>query len=186
MRYKHLPIELKAAIKGGVNETSKQQVPGEHSHDWTLSTCLHRRAGPLVIFPSQEHFFLSSGNFFLQQTGKKSQSCRRRDMPALVLSTRGPTSGSWPRGSLSHWSMDTVEHPTVESPRTTAKGTKVTPQPYARTQCLSKHTWSITFYTPYRDRRTWHYSLTQATPELFRKTWTAQTKSCKSQIPHSW
>lgn len=111
MRCKHLPIDLKAAIKGGVNQTSKQWVPGGALPWLKTKHVLTQKSWTSSHFPISGFFFLSLGNFFLQQIGKKSQGYRRRNVPALAYSARdqqilAPGQCLW-----------TLEHPMWRAPR---------------------------------------------------------------------
>lgn len=65
MRYKHLPIELKAAIKGGMNETSKQQVPGGALPWLNTKHVLTQKSWSSSHFPISRTFFLIFWKFLL-------------------------------------------------------------------------------------------------------------------------
>lgn len=65
MRYKHLPIELKAAIKGGMNETSKQQVPGGALPWLNTKHVLTQKSWSSSHFPISRTFFLIFWKFIL-------------------------------------------------------------------------------------------------------------------------
>lgn len=169
IRHRHLLIELKAAVKGEMNQTSKLQVPGGALLRLKTKHVLAQKSWTPSHFPISRFFFHLLKISSCSKQGRRAkapggetcqtlstlQGNQQTDPGPMAVSATGLQtlwSSPWWRAPGPLLRQPRWHHSSVQGPN------------------ISKHTWSIiTFYTPYRGRRTWHYSLTQPTLELFRR-----------------